>query len=136
MPLTLPPFDRRLVDADGFITPEWEPWFTRVDVRLIAKAWAVIIVSAGVPSIADSVGVASIADTGTGLLTVTLETPMASANWVALYSAESGAAASGGARFLWSVAGSKDASNIELALASGTPTLVDPTSWSFLAFGN
>lgn len=133
MPLTLPPRNLRLFDDDGFIDPTWYEYFTRFDLRGIAKAWAVI--TGNGTTISSSFNIASITDTGTGNLTITLEIPFASADWVPMLTVAQSNLLSGPAEVHAAVV-SIAAGSVQVGKTNATPIAADPTTWFFAGFGN
>lgn len=94
-----------------------------------AKAWAIISVSGGTPTVAASYNVSSIVDDGLGVITINLTTAFASASWACLVSIES----SGARAVSYS---DQTASAVQLHSFRTTDALaLDPNSWSFAAFG-
>lgn len=132
MPFTIPPEGLPLFDEDGRIDPQWYQFFSRIDIRLIPRAMAVVTVSAGTPTLQNSVNVASITDTGTGRLTVTFEKAFASANYAPLVTVTQP-----GATALFSQTALIAAGSVELECINwATGAFADPTAWAFAAFGN
>lgn len=125
MPITLPPANVPVIDADGYVDPRWYEFFTRFDLRGMAQAWAYVTVSGGVPTLVDSLNVASIADGGAGILTITYETPFASASYSALAIVDSNMVE----------VFSRTAGAAVLHAFNFVPAVADPGNYNFVAFG-
>jgi hypothetical protein len=106
-----------------------------------AKFWARVTVSGGTPTLADSINVTSITDTGTGQLTVTIGTDFSNANWVAQVSVErtSTALTVANLRYCAIRRATIAAGSVQVECWDGTATTanqVDPESWSVTGFGS
>jgi hypothetical protein len=101
-----------------------------------AKFW-VMVNGAGTPAIAASYNVTSVADTGTGRMTVTIATDFSSANW-----AGAGVNASTGstvtlATMQWVAAKAAGTVELDNADLSATPVVEDPAvGYCFVGFGD
>lgn len=105
-----------------------------------AGFWIKATVSAGVPSNAASFNVASITDTGVGILTVTLTQAFASANWCCQCATEATATT-------YAVANARRPNIRNAAQAAGSVAIdcvdntaatnlaADPTAWHVSGFG-
>ena len=93
------------------------------------KLWAYITVSAGVPTLAASDNVTSITDDGVGLLTITIATDFASANYAINSSGRSNAAVT------TTQTQSQLAGSFQISCADSAGTLGDPQAWSVVAHG-
>lgn len=97
-----------------------------------AKAWG-FINGGGTPAIAASYNVASVTDSGTGLLTVTLTTAFSSANYCVVASIHSGGSVLTNLGVKVAIT---DASNFTLRLEGSDGTDADPTvGYSFVCYG-
>lgn len=115
-------------NAAGFIT---SGCYSDIGGPEGAKVWAYVLVTGGVPSIADipTHNVTSITDGGVGLLTLTIANDFANAVFATLVSAGTGN------EYFASVV-SKLAGQINVAAwVSNTAALVDPASYNIAAFG-
>ncbi|ESX23315.1 hypothetical protein [Mesorhizobium sp. LSJC264A00] len=102
--------------------------------------WTKCTVSAGVPTNAASFNVTSITDTGPGILTVTIGTDFASANWMCSCAAEMTATtyAVANARRANIRNGSQAAGSVAIDCTDNTATTnlaVDPAAWHVSGFG-
>lgn len=105
-----------------------------------ARFWAYVTVSGGTPTLAASFNVTSITDTGPGLLTVTIATDFATANWACAVNVERAVTA-------LTVANLQFGAVRNAGIASGTilvecwnavvitATQVDPASWHVIGYG-
>jgi len=99
-----------------------------------AKAWLYSAVSAGAPATPPTAhyNITSMADTGTGVTTVTIATDFSSADWCALGTNQSTAATGGHA-----ANSGKAAGTIVLRNYAGTqPGAADPDAYNFAGFGD
>ena len=99
-----------------------------------AKAWLYSAVSAGVPATPPTAhyNITSMADTGTGVTTVTIATDFSSADWCAINTNQSTGATGGHA-----ANSGKAAGTIVLRNYSGNdPAVVDPDAYNFAGFGD
>lgn len=106
-----------------------------------AKFWARVTVSGGTPTLADSLNVTSITDTGTGQLTITIAADFANANWAPQVSVERAATALTVAnlRYCGIRQSTIAAGSVQVECWDGTATTanqVDPASWSVAGFGS
>jgi hypothetical protein len=106
------------------------------------KCWAYVTVSAGTPTLQTSYNVTSITDSGTGLLTITIDTDFSSANWAPLMSVNT-SNQSGGADdsmeagdFDSVAAGSVILQCLALDVSAGDMSGVDPAAYAFAGFGD
>jgi hypothetical protein len=83
----------------------------------------------GVPTLQASYNVTSIADTGAGILTVTVATDFADANWAALATASE-------SNMVSTVIASQAAGSIAINCRNEDDNFDDPTAWSFLGLGD
>jgi hypothetical protein len=93
-----------------------------------AKAWGYVTYSGGTPTLVASYNVASIVDDGTGLLTINFTVPFSSADYACIANARSDNAH---ASPLNHAAGS-----VQINTCNTSGTEVDPTSLSFVAYGD
>jgi hypothetical protein len=102
----------------------------------VAKFWACITVSGGTPTLATSYNMTSIADTGTGICTLTIATDFSSANWTC-QATGTGAGTAVSTMSLAS-ASSKAAGTVVITVcdASATPVIEDPVSYNVVGFGD
>lgn len=105
------------------------------------KAWAMVTVSGGTPTLQTSYNVTSITDTATGRLTITIATDFSSVNYCNQISVEaaSNATAVANRRFPCIANGGIAAGTVELNCWDGTAVnsnLVDPASWHWMALGD
>ncbi len=98
------------------------------------KAWALVTVAAGTPSITVHHNVTSITDGGAGLLTVTWETDFSTANYCVNATARGTAGAN---HLIASVddAVSPTAGAVKLTCYTGGNVAADPTAWNVSAIG-
>lgn len=106
----------------------------------LAGFWIKATVSGGVPSNAASFNVTSITDTGPGILTVTIATDFASANWCCLCAAEltatTYAVANDRRTYIRNAAQAAGSVAIDCIDGTATTNLVkDPTAWHVMGFG-
>jgi hypothetical protein len=94
-----------------------------------AKAWGVITMSAGTPTLAASYNITGIADTGTGIVGVTIATDFSSANYVVVATVERA-----GLRI--ATVDSKLAGSFNLYILETTGASDDYVSVSFVCFGD
>ncbi len=99
-----------------------------------AKAWAMVTVSGGTPSIASSFGVSSISDDGAGLFTVNLTTAMATANYAFSGSAQR-SSSNNDALVSQQLSVAKTTTTCPIATVIGGST-GDPTQFDVIIFGN
>ncbi|MES0052209.1 hypothetical protein NKJ66_01105 [Mesorhizobium sp. M0078] len=102
--------------------------------------WTKCTVSAGVPTNAASFNVTSITDTGPGILTVTIGTDFASANWMCMCSAELTATtyAVANDRRVYVRNASQAAGSVAIDCIDDTATtnlVKDPAAWHVAGFG-
>jgi len=98
------------------------------------KAWGVVTVSGGTPTLRDSYNIAGITDTAQGRLTVTIDNDMANTNYAVVPGVESPNETS--ARMVSVSQGTLSAGSFELCCkADDVSGTVDPASWSFVVFG-
>lgn len=105
-----------------------------------ARFWAYVTVSGGTPTLAASFNVTSITDTGPGLLTVTIATDFASANWSCSVTVERAATALGvgNIRLATIRNAGQAAGTILVECFDETPITalqVDPAAWHVKGFG-
>lgn len=105
--------------------------FVREDDPSVPKAWGLITVSAGVPTLAAGFNIASIVDTATGNVTINLTVPFASTNYVVVASARNNVSAEEVTHYSISTV-----SQFALLHSNGSGSLADPVSWSFACFGS
>lgn len=96
----------------------------------VAKCWAYIVISGGVPAIAASHNVTSVTDTGVGQCTVTIETDFLSINWASATSIQSGSGTT-----VFSNYSNKTAGSIRLLSISLADAFADPDAYNFVGFG-
>lgn len=96
-----------------------------------AKVWGQITVSGGVPSLAASYNVTSIADTDVGRCTVTIANDFSSATWASSVTILGGGASNTFAQFSSKGSGSFILRSISLADA-----FADPAGYDFVGFGD
>jgi hypothetical protein len=96
-----------------------------------AKVWGHANYSAGVPTLSASSNVTSITDTGTGQMTVTIDTDFSSAEYAVNVTAQNITS-----NDKTSTYGSLAAGSFVCAHFTSTGTLTDPLSFSFAAFGD
>lgn len=98
------------------------------------KAWAVVTVSGGTPTLQTSYNIAGIADGGVGVLTITIATDFSGAHWAAIVTAE---AASGGNAAIANVeSAGKAAGSVLLRCYTHAGDALDPASFSFMGLGD
>lgn len=113
-------------DATRYVAP--------VDMRRhpgVAKAWGLVTYAAGVPTLIVGNNVASITDTATGRLTVTLTTSFSSANYVIVTSAQ----APTSNNRIAAVTSGQAAGSFEINVQTGGGTLNDPEGIHFACYG-
>lgn len=101
-----------------------------------AKAWAYVTVSGGVPTLVAGSNIASIVDSGVGLLTLNFTVPFSSANWVSV--ATCGAASGVGIVCMQNSTTPKAAGSVVLnavVITDGGGS-VDPVSYNFVGYGD
>jgi hypothetical protein len=96
----------------------------------VAKFWAFVTVSAGVPTLQTSYNVTSITDTATGQLTVTIGTDFSSANWASFISKDG----NDGAGEMYAT--SKAAGSVVINNSTTGVGFDDPAAWSVFGFGD
>lgn len=96
------------------------------------KAWGLVTVAGGTPTLAASFGVTSITDSGTGLLTVELSTPFASTAYAVIATVHSGASVLTNQGIKVSIT---DADTFTLRIETSDGTEQDPTAYSFACLG-
>lgn len=103
-----------------------------------AKAWAKVVVSGGVPSLAAGYGVASVTDTAVGRLTITWSVPFSSINYAVSVSVERATTTlTANDRFACSIrAGSQAAGSVQFECWDEDGDLSDPGAWHIMAFGD
>lgn len=102
-----------------------------------AGFWAYVTVSGGTPTLQSSYNVTGITDSGVGILTVTVATDFASANWaVAATSANTNSSATN-ASFVSEDSDLRTAGVCVLCNYNGAATqaAADPVAWSVSGFG-
>jgi hypothetical protein len=95
----------------------------------VAKFWAYVTVSGGVPTLQTSYNVTSITDTSAGQLTVTIATDFSSANWAcvpAIY----------GVTVLGPRVDAQAAGSVQIGALTGASSYADPTAWGVAGFGD
>lgn len=100
----------------------------------VAKCWAYVTVSAGTPTLAASYNITSIADTGTGRMTITIANDFSSANWSYSCSSEQPSAGTEGITNIRT--STVAAGTIEIATSALGGTDADPASYAFQGFGD
>lgn len=103
------------------------------------KFWAKATVAAGVPTLQTSYNVTSIADTGVGLLTVTIATDFSSANWCAGVTVEYQTGEASGQLGIIDTGGLSAGAIVARCMqtgASANATLDDPDSWHIMGSGD
>jgi len=98
------------------------------------KCWAYITVSAGTPTLQTSYNIVSVADTGSGQVTITIATDFSSANWAPHVSV-------GGAADTWSgnytsIAAGSVIAQAYTGSAGDTFAINDPASYAFSGLGD
>ncbi|PPD07130.1 MAG: hypothetical protein CTY28_10125 [Hyphomicrobium sp.] len=96
----------------------------------VAKAWGIVTYAAGVPTLAAGLNVASITDTATGRLTVTVIS-FSSANYVIVATAQ----APTGNNRIAAVTSGQAAGSFEINVQTGGGTLNDPEGIHFACYG-
>jgi len=96
-----------------------------------AKCWAYVTVAAGTPTLVASYNITSITDTGVGILTITIATDFASANWASFGTIE----LAGSTVSCVVSGGTKAAGSIALLAINVAGSAADPASWNFAGFG-
>lgn len=96
-----------------------------------AKAWAYVTTSGGTPTLQASQNVASITDTGTGILTVTFTTAFSSTNYATLATLNSV-----GSQEITAVISSKSTTALTVTVQNAAETWVDPDAYSIVCFGD
>jgi hypothetical protein len=99
----------------------------------VAKFWAFVTYSGGVPTLTASYNVTSVTDVGQGLLGITIDVDFSSANWACLATLETSASTP---RLTFLTQGQRTAGFVQVEMRQGDGTLVDPTSISVLGFGD
>ncbi len=103
------------------------------------KAWAMVTVSGGTPTLAVSYNITSITDTATGRLTVTIATDFSSADWAAVvsgtYTQSTALLRSVTVESTSQAAGSIILNNVEITESSAV-SAEDPSAWHFAGFGD
>jgi hypothetical protein len=98
-----------------------------------AKVWLCATVSSGTPTLLSSYNVTSIADTGAGRLTVTIDTDFSSANWSA---APGICPTSTNCRVSFIRASSQAAGTCEITCVTDSGTPIDPLNWYLVGYGD
>lgn len=98
----------------------------------VAKAWAWVSQSGGTPTLTNGYNITSITDAGVGLLTITIATDFANANWVA----QATPVETSSTGVLLQVS-AKAAGSVTLRAQDDSGSDVDPsTGWNFVGFGD
>jgi len=98
----------------------------------VAKVWAHVSVSGGVPTLRESYNVTSITDVGSGHLTVTIDTDFANNNWACVVAAEEGGSPSNASI----ESGSQAVGAISIRNRNSGGTSTDPNSYQLAGFGD
>lgn len=101
----------------------------------VAKFWAKISVSAGVPSVSASYNVTSVTDTNTGVVTVTIGTDFSSNNWACLATVEEDSGSSN-VRVVSIRDAQQAAGSVQLRCQSLGGSNTDPAAWHVAGFGD
>lgn len=110
---------------------------TATNSDALAKTWAVVTVSAGTPTLADSYNVTSISDSGEGRLTITIGTDFSSANWAAIASIQNVAPPTNSTENSVISVRTIAAGSVQLQAygTNSSPVANDPVAWFFAGFG-
>lgn len=100
------------------------------------KAWGYVTVSAGTPTLAASHNVTGITDAGTGLLTVTIDTDFADANYCIIAAATGSAGGNNNVRSVHVTAQAAGSFTLEAFESESGVSIVDPAAWHFACFGD
>jgi hypothetical protein len=98
------------------------------------KAWGVVTVSGGTPTLAASYNIFSITDTAVGRLTVTIDVDFSSTNYAIIGTALGSSGSD--LRAVTVSQGSQAVGSFELSCNTAGGSLSDPTAWFFALFGD
>lgn len=140
MTVALPDPSVPMVNSDGRVHHHWYPilktWVDEFN-RGVAKAWGLVTVSAGSPTLTSGYNVSSITDNGAGDFSPVFSTPLTNANYAPVVTLQTAT----GNRVLTALVTSKTTTGFRVVIleegstAGSVPAAIDNISFAFAVYG-